>query len=208
MKNSPNISPVTRKNWLIDLGLFLSGLVTFLSGIYFLVFPVGGYQGGRNPFYGIIIFFERHTWGDLHLWGSIAMLIVAAIHIPLHWGWIVSMSKRLVKIMRGEAKKMNSNGTYNLVVNMLIALSALCCGLSGLYFLLVPGAAHDSPLPDPYWLFSLPIWDLIHTWSGVVMVASAVLHFAIHWKWFTKVTGKFIQHIGVAAHIQSNSQGA
>jgi len=24
-----------------------------LSGIYFLVLPTGGYQGGRNPYYGI-----------------------------------------------------------------------------------------------------------------------------------------------------------
>jgi hypothetical protein len=195
MKKSLSVSPTTQRNWWIDFALFGSATITSLSGVYFLLFPVSGYQGGRNPYYGIIIFFERHTWGDLHLWGSIAMLIVAAIHIPLHWNWIVSMSKRVVKIIRNEAKPLNGSGSYNVFINALIGISALICGISGLYFLLVPGALHNSPLPDPYWLFSLPIWDLIHTWSGIVMVASAVLHFAIHWKWVTKVTRKVFQRL-------------
>ncbi len=193
-KTNPALSNATQNNWLIDLALFTSGLVTSLSGIYFLIFPVGGYQGGRNPFYGIIILFERHTWSDLHLWGSLAMLAVAAIHIPLHWNWIVAMSKRIFRIALGQSKKMNSNGRYNLIVNALIALGALLCGISGLYFLLVPGASHSSSLPDPRWLFSLATWDILHTWSGVLMVAASILHFAIHWKWVTKVTMKIFKN--------------
>jgi hypothetical protein len=39
-------------------------------------------------------------------------------------------------------------------------------------------------------LFSRLIWDVIHTWSGVAMIAAAALHFAIHWKWAVKVTRK------------------
>lgn len=111
MKKSPAISNPTRNNWLIDLLLLISALVTFLSGIYFLIFAMNGYPGGRNSLYGIIVFFERHTWTDLHIWGSIAMLIVAAIHIPIHWNWIVTMSKRVVKIAAGKSKKMNTRGT-------------------------------------------------------------------------------------------------
>ncbi len=195
MKKSSTVSTPTRNNWLVATALFISGLVTFLSGIYFLVFPVGGYQGGRNPFYGIIIFFERHTWTELHIWGSIAMLIVAAIHIPVHWSWIVTMSKRVVKIVAGKSKKMNPNGTFNLAINTIIAVSALVSGLSGIYFLFFPQALHHSSLSSPSWLFSFATWDLIHTWSSVLMVASAILHFAIHWKWVTKVTSKIIQNI-------------
>ncbi len=195
MKKSSTVSTPTRNNWLVATALFISGLITFLSGIYFLVFPVGGYQGGRNPFYGIIIFFERHTWTELHIWGSIAMLIVAAIHIPVHWNWIVTMSKRVVKIAAGKSKKMNSKGTFNLAVNVAIAISALVSGLSGIYFLFFPQALHHPSLSSPSWLFSFATWDLIHTWSSVLMVASAILHFAIHWKWVTKVTSKIIQNI-------------
>lgn len=195
MKKTPAISTPTRNNWLIDLLLLISGLITFLSGTYFLVFAMNGYQGGRNPMYGIIIFFERHTWTNLHIWGSIAMLIVAAIHIPIHWNWIVTMSKRVVKIAAGKSKKMNPNGTFNLVINSTIALSAFVSGFSGIYFLFFPEALHHPSLSNPSWLFSFTTWDLIHTWSSVLMVASAILHFAIHWKWVTKVTTKIFRNI-------------
>ena len=190
MKKRPAISSQTRNNWWIDFTLFLSGIVVFLSGIYFLAFPVGGYKGGRNPFYGIIILFDRHTWGDIHIWAGVAILAAAALHIPLHWSWIVMMTKRVFKMTMGQSKGMNPRGKFNLTVNSVLGLSALIVAISGIYFLLIPGASHSSPYPDPRWLFTLATWDIIHTWSGVVMIAMAVLHFDIHWKWITKVTKK------------------
>ena len=45
----------------------------------FLFLPVGGFQGGRNPYYGIVIFFERHTWGDIHTWSSVVIMALAAL---------------------------------------------------------------------------------------------------------------------------------
>ena len=59
--NTNRISTQTRNNWLIDAGLALSAVTAMISGIYFLYLPVGGYQGGRNPMYGVHILFERHT---------------------------------------------------------------------------------------------------------------------------------------------------
>ena len=192
MKKRPAVSAQTRNNWWIDLILFLSGIIVFLSAIYFLVFPVGGYKGGRNPFYGIIILFDRHTWGDIHLWGGVAMLAAAALHIPLHWHWIVMMTKRVIKISLGQCKTMNARGKFNLTVNGFLGLSALIVAISGIYFLLVPGASHSSPLPDPMWFFTLTTWNLIHTWAGIVMISMAILHFDIHWKWITKVSKKIL----------------
>jgi hypothetical protein len=45
---------------------------------------------------------------------------------------------------------------------------------------------------DPMLLFSRSTWDLIHTWAGVTLIAAAVVHFAIHWKWVTKVTRSLV----------------
>ncbi len=60
------IQAITGRNkWLLFAVVFLSGLVAALSGIYFLFVPSGGYQGGRNPTYGLTILFSRHTWDDL-----------------------------------------------------------------------------------------------------------------------------------------------
>ena len=192
----------------LELKEIIGGIITALSGLYFLFLPVGGYMGGRNPMYGIIILFERHTWGDIHIWASVAIMALGAIHIPLHWKWFVSMTKRAAKLAIGKGK-MNAYTKFNLGVNTLIGLSALILALSGLYFLLVPGASHESIAPDPAWLFIRTTWDLIHTWSGVTMLAAAMLHFYIHWRWAFKVTRKywraFVKNITRQADQQSSA---
>ncbi|MCJ7569662.1 MAG: DUF4405 domain-containing protein, partial [Anaerolineales bacterium] len=50
---------------------------------------------------------------------------------------------------------------------------------------------------DIGFLFTRTTWDLIHTWSGIVLIIAAGFHFLIHWKWIKKVTYRFFQlHIG------------
>jgi len=46
-------------------------------------------------------------------------------------------------------------------------------------------------------LFLRSTWDVIHTWSGVVMIITALLHFSIHWRWITKVTEKIFRSMAV-----------
>ena len=185
MSNSnkkPVFSIKTRNNIILDMFLLISGLIVILSGIYFLFLPIGGFQGGRNPFYNVIIFFERHTWDDIHTWSSVAIMALAALHIPLHWQWIVKMTKTGFRSLFGKSK-LNKHSSFNLAINILIGISGLICGLSGLYFLFLPAT--------PTWIFTPLVWDLIHTWSGVVMTAVGILHFGIHWKWVVKVLGKY-----------------
>ena len=172
----------TRNNITLDMFLLISGLISILSGIYFLFLPIGGYMGGRNPYYDILIFFGRHTWDDIHTWSSVAIMALVALHIPLHWQWIVKMTKTGFRSMIGKSK-LNKHSRFNLFINVLFGISGLICGLSGLYFLFLP--------ITPTWLFTALAWDLIHTWSGVVMTAAGILHFVIHWKWVVKVLGKY-----------------
>ena len=181
-KNKPVFSTQTRNNIILDMFLLISGLIAILSGIYFLFLPIGGFQGGRNAYYGIIIFFERHAWEDIHTWSSVVIMSLAALHIPIHWQWIVKMTKTGLRSIVGR-NKLNKHSRFNLVVNVLIGISGLICGLSGLYFLFLPA--------EPTWLFTPLAWDLIHTWSGVVATSVGILHFGIHWKWVVKVLGKY-----------------
>jgi hypothetical protein len=185
MDQKPSLSPRTRRNWLIDAALFTSALLAALSGIYFLFLPVGGYQGGRNPAYGITLLFTRHTWDDLHTWSGAAMIAAAAIHLALHWSWVTNMARRAWKELRGQCGCMNGRGRYNLTLNLTVALSFLVAALSAIYFLFFPASGR---MPDPLFLFSRATWDMLHNWSGVVLIASAVLHLAIHWRWIVKVT--------------------
>jgi len=179
------LSTRTRNNWLVDVGLFTSAVIAALSGIYFLFLPVGGYQGGRNPWYGVTILFSRKTWDDLHTWGGIAMIAIVVIHLSLHWSWVVNMLKRVVKELLGQCGCMNWRGRFNLVINVIVAFSFLLVAISGVYLLFVPAGRNAV---DLIVLFNRTTWDLIHTWAGVVLISAAIIHFAIHWRWVTKVT--------------------
>ena len=183
------VSSQTRNNWFIVLLLSVSGLLVTFSTIYFLFLPNGGYQGGRNPMYGIVILFTRTTWDLIHTWAGVVMIATAAIHIPLHWSWITNMTKRIFKIVLGQCQGMNARGQFNLIINGIIGLSGAIAAISSLYFLFFPGSQGGSALSTTL-IFSRATWDVIHTWSGVIMIAAAILHFAIHWRWVLKVARK------------------
>jgi cytochrome b subunit of formate dehydrogenase len=186
------MSGKTRANWLIDAAVALGGLLAGLSGIYFLYLPSGGYRGGRNPAYGIQILFERHTWSDLHTWTGVLMIVAVAIHFAIHWDWVKRMARRMWSTLRSGESNLSKGARINLALDAVVAVSVLLCALSGVYFLFAPagGQSQEAGL-----LFSRTTWDMIHTWSGVVLAGSAVVHFAIHWRWVKNVTVKFFLSI-------------
>ena len=193
MRTKLKVAPQTRNNWLIDVVLFIGAFFASVTGVYFLFLPVGGYQGGRNPLYGITILFDRHTWDDLHTWFGILMIVAAIVHLVLHWNWIVSMIKRITHEIIHRKNRFNRRSRFNLLINFALGFGFLLAAVSGVYLLFVPGGR--TSIPDPRILFTRATWDLIHTWSGILMIAAAVVHFAIHWKWVTKVTRKMFKSL-------------
>jgi cytochrome b subunit of formate dehydrogenase len=185
------MSSKTRANWLIDAAVALGGLLAALSGIYFLYLPSGGYRGGRNPAYGIQILFERHTWSDLHTWTGVLMIAAVAIHFAIHWNWVERMARRVTSVLGSGGTNLSRGAWFNLVLDAVVALSFLLCALSGIYFLLAPSAGGGAAQSAGF-LFSRTTWDMLHTWSGVVLSAAAVVHFAIHWRWVKNVSAKFV----------------
>ena len=181
-----------RNKWLLFVIVFLSGLVAALSGIYFLFIP-GGYQGGRNPWYGVTILFSRHTWEDLHTWGGVLMIVVAVVHFAIHWRWVKVMSKRTVKALFSRETRLAKGPRLNVAVNLVVAISFLLTAVSGIYFLFAPSGGFEGGRNigwDPMFLFSRTTWDLIHTWAGVVFIGAAVVHFWIHWRWIKNMTAR------------------
>jgi hypothetical protein len=192
MKTSNQISSQTRNNWLIDAGLLISSIIVTISSIYFLFMPSGGYQGGRNPYYGVIILFDRHSWDNLHTWAGVMLIVIVVVHLSLHWSWVVNMLRRTFNELTGRCGCMNARGRWNLILNTIVGVSFAFAALSGLYFLFFPGGHGQE---DPMLLLSRATWDTIHTWSGVLWISAALIHLAIHWKWVTKVTGKMIKQL-------------
>jgi len=179
------VSRQTRNNWLVDAALAVGALVAAVSGAYFLYLPVGGYQGGRNPAYGIHILFERHTWGDLHTWFGVLMIAAAVVHIAIHWSWVTSTVRRVARNLAGKGAPMNRRGYTNVAIDAAVGAGFVLAAASGLYFLLAP---RDSG----GFLLSRTTWDIVHTWAGVAMIVAAVTNFAIHWSWVTRVTRKIL----------------
>lgn len=181
------LSTQTRMNWLIDAGLFFSALVATITGIYFLFLPTGGYRGGRNPYYGITILFDRHTWDDLHTWFGVAMIAIVVIHLTIHWRWIVTMTKRAFNALLTPSCRLSRGAWINIAINATIALGFILTAISGLYFFFEPAKRAL--------IFTATTWDLIHTWSGVALIGAAVLHLAIHWRWVVNVTTRMTETI-------------
>jgi hypothetical protein len=187
-----SLSTQTRNNWLIDTSLFASIITASISGIYFLFLPSNGYQGGRNPWHNMQILFTRHTWDDLHTWAGLAMIAAALIHAVIHWKWFVSMARRTFNGLTGRSASLNSRGRWNMILNLVVALSFLLTAASGIYFLFFPTHGHTA---GPQILLTSSTWDLVHTWAGVTLIASAIMHFAIHWLWVTNVSGRLARQI-------------
>ena len=184
MSSAP-VSKRTKRLWIIDAGLLISAIVAIVSGVYFLFFPQG-FQGGRNPFYSIRIIFTRTTWDLLHTWLGIAMIIIATIHFLVHWDWVVMMAKKIVILIQGKACGLSSYGQFNVWLDFVIGLSFFIAAISGVYFLISPTGS--LPILSQDFIFSRTVWDLIHTWSGIVMTITALIHFGIHWRWVVNVS--------------------
>ncbi len=180
-------------NWLIDTALFITAIIASLSGIYFLFLPVGGFQGGRNPFYGIHVLFERHTWEELHTWGGLAMIAIVTIHLVIHWRWVVSMIRRMGRALTKGRAVMPRGAWLNLGLNLVVGISFVLTAVSGVVFLIPT----DQALANIFHRLLSPIgWDLLHTWAGVVLIVTLALHLDIHRGWILKTTRRAAQSLG------------
>jgi len=187
-----------QNKWLLAAVVFLSGLVAALSGIYFLLVPSGGYQGGRNPWYGMTILFSRHTWEDLHTWGGVLMIVVAVVHFVIHWRWVKVMSKRTVEALFSRYTTLSKGTRLNVAINLVVVVSFLLTAVSGIYLLFAPSGGFQGGRNagwDPMFLFSRTTWDLIHTWAGVVFIGAAAVHFWIHWRWIKNTTTRLFRSL-------------
>lgn len=83
---------------MVDITQFCLILFMVLTGVLqgWILEKGEGYRGGRGlispeTFLGI----DRHTSVTLHKWVGIALAVFITLHIILHWGWIIEMTKRM-----------------------------------------------------------------------------------------------------------------
>ncbi|MCJ7696576.1 MAG: DUF4405 domain-containing protein [Anaerolineaceae bacterium] len=183
--NRSTLSPRLRHNWLIDAVLFLGALFATLTGIYFFVYPIGGFMGGRNPDYGVVFLFGRETWEFLHDWTGILMIAAAIIHVAIHWRWIFGTLKRITGSIFHKSERFGSRLLWTIIIDSIIAISFLLSAVSGLYFFFIGKNVNM--------LFNDLTWDLIHTWSFVGLLMAFLIHIILHWTWIKNITAKIFK---------------
>ena len=100
-----------KKFWVLAMSMALLGLAEAVSGfVLWLGFSAGGGGGGRGwggggGGLGNLTFWElsKHTWIDIHDWVAVALVVIVAVHVIIHWNWIIRMAKSL---FRGTPKRL------------------------------------------------------------------------------------------------------
>ena len=81
-------------NYFVDLLMLISFIINAITGlIIFFFLTLGVRKGGYQEFLGII----KQNWVDVHNWSGFLLIIFVAIHLILHWNWIVCMTKSLIQ---------------------------------------------------------------------------------------------------------------
>jgi cytochrome b subunit of formate dehydrogenase len=84
-------------NYLLDAVIAAAFLMAGATGIAFLFLGSGGFQGGRNPGFAVeFLGLERGVWSDLHDLAGLVMIAGIAVHLILHWRWIVCTTRQIV----------------------------------------------------------------------------------------------------------------
>jgi hypothetical protein len=104
-------------NFIIDVVAFVGFVTLTTTGVLMrYLLPPG--SGRHSTIWSL----DRHEWGDIHFWISVAFFSLLALHLLLHWRWIVSAVSR----QHHEASGFRAGlGIVGLVTVVALALSLL-----------------------------------------------------------------------------------
>lgn len=104
-------------NFIIDVIAFVGFVILTTTGVLMRYsLPPGS---GR---YSTIWNFDRHQWGDFHFWVSVVFFSILALHLVLHWRWIVSVITGKPRVGSGFRVGL---GIVGLLTVITLALSPL-----------------------------------------------------------------------------------
>lgn len=105
------------QNFVIDAISFAAFVFLAATGVIMMyILPPG--SGHATTLWGM----DRHQWGDVHFWIAIGFIGLLAVHLILHWKWIVCMVKGKQKQGQPEARTRVALGLVG--VFALLALAA------------------------------------------------------------------------------------
>jgi len=94
-------------------------MVAMVATGYIIRFPLPPGTNKSLSLWGL----TRHQWGTIHFWISLGLLALVAVHVCLHWQWIVvSVKRRLGRTASPSASPVRSGLMTVLALSAVLAL--------------------------------------------------------------------------------------
>ncbi|MGD9116383.1 MAG: DUF4405 domain-containing protein [Dehalococcoidia bacterium] len=82
------------RNYLIAVVMGILALIQLVSGfVLWLALPCGGGRGSGDGTF----LWSRDVWLNMHNYAALVFIALVILHIILHWGWIVRMTRSYFK---------------------------------------------------------------------------------------------------------------
>ena len=94
----------------------------------------------------------------------------------------------------------------NYWVDVTIGVAFLLSAVSGLVFLLP--VSIESGSGSGVMGISFRVWDGLHTWSSLSMMAGVLAHLVLHWKWLLNMTKRLLSPKACQQGVERRSAGA
>ena len=107
----------SNQNFIIDTLAIIAFLFLTTTGVLMrYMLPPG--SGKHNTIWNL----DRHEWGAIHFWLSVAFFSILALHLIYHWRWII-------KVASGKPRNYSGNrvllGVVGFIVVVLLAVAPL-----------------------------------------------------------------------------------
>ena len=159
----------TERNFRLDVTIFVALLITTITGfILWLVIP----HKLDIAFLG----FSRSVWVVAHIYSGVVGLAGIVIHIVRHWGWL--------KALRGRPlTRMPEKLRTNRVIDRIMWITYIVTNAFGA----IAWALHFG---GDIYIVRVP--DRLHVVFGVAWIILTIVHLALHWKWITSTSQRYI----------------
>jgi hypothetical protein len=159
----------TKRNFWLDVTIFVALLITTITGfILWLVIP--------HKLDIVFLGFSRSVWAVAHIYSGVVGLAGIVIHIVRHWGWL--------KALRGRPlSRMPEKQRTNRVVDRIMWITYILTNVFGA----IAWALHFG---DGIYIVRVP--DRLHVVFGVAWTILTIVHLALHWKWITSTSQRYI----------------
>lgn len=106
-------------NFIIDSVSFFAFVLLITTGVLMrYLLPPG--SGRISTIWG----WNRHDWGDIHFWIAVIFLSILALHLILHWDWVICR-------IRGR-KCEDSQARFRVLLAVIAIIALLALALSPL----------------------------------------------------------------------------